>query len=173
MSGSDPECIRLRRVQVRCGDREDYHGPHSTLDAELRHHSAIDAEGSQISPQATLGSGPVESDITTAHRYQASAPQQSSSSAMQHVTAVFMFLLVNTMVTVKRNGLFTDGGAVTLIMFGTTPGTLFQGAKDALSFWPMMSINLDSVIFVISIPEILLLILARFHCSSSRPRTQV
>lgn len=94
-------------------------------------------------------------------RYQASAGEFASSSAMQHTTAVFMYLLMNTMVTIKRNGLFTDGEAVTLIMIGTTPGTLFQGAKDALTFWPMISINLDTVIFVISIPEILLLILAR------------
>eukprot|EP00656_Telonema_subtile_P003627 TRINITY_DN11654_c0_g1_i4.p1 TRINITY_DN11654_c0_g1~~TRINITY_DN11654_c0_g1_i4.p1 ORF type:complete len:936 (-),score=191.35 TRINITY_DN11654_c0_g1_i4:271-3078(-) len=100
-------------------------------------------------------------------RYQSSAAKYACGSPAQHVTAVFMFLFVNTLITVKRSGLFTDhthagDQAKTQILFGATPETLFQGTKDALNYWPMLSWSTDELLVVISIPELLLLIIARY-----------
>ena len=86
-----------------------------------------------------------------------------------------MFLVVNCMITFKRDSVFTEGGQ-TAILIGATPGTLFQGTKvhlhfcqydlrfflqDALGYWPMISVSIGSLLVVISIPEILMLAVAR------------
>lgn len=79
--------------------------------------------------------------------------------------AVCMFLFCNVMITV-RNGtshLFADQyGDSIQIMFGATAESLFQGTRDAISYWPLLSINSSDVLVVVSIPELLLLILARY-----------
>jgi len=95
-------------------------------------------------------------------RYQSSASVRACGSAAQHVTAVFMFLFVNTMCTMKTSGQFLGDGAKLQFYFGATPETLFQGSSNTLNYWPMISINLKSFLMVISIPEVLLLILARY-----------
>ena len=61
------------------------------------------------------------------HRYQSSASVHACGSAAQHVTAVFMFLFVNTMCTMKTSGQFLGDGAKLQFYFGATPETLFQG----------------------------------------------
>ena len=72
-----------------------------------------------------------------------------------------MFLAVNTMVTIKHRGLLTDGENFQ-ILIGVTPSTLFQGTKEALNYWPMLVVKIESAfLLVISIPEVLLLLCAR------------